>query len=154
MLEHKTNHKTILGKISELRTLSTPELLEKWRHLYDSEAPAISKPLLVRKLCYRIQELEYGSFSDKTKKLLKEHTEAYEKGKILRKKNMNVGKPVNGTRLTRIFNGEEHQVMVAPDGYEYKGQTYKSLSIIARKITGTRWSGPLFFGLKNKTGAA
>jgi len=148
MHAHTDNRKTILSKIAEIKTLSIMELKEKWLSLYDSEAPAISKPLLVKKLCYRIQELEYGAFSDKTKKLMKNHIDNHEKGKPLQKKAFVMNRPANGTRLTRIFGGEEHQVTVIPDGYEYKGQTYGNLSVIAREITGTRWSGPLFFGLK------
>ncbi len=150
MSQIKDKHKTVIAKISELQTLSTLELQEKWRFLYNTEVPAISKLLLIKKLAYRIQELEYGAFSDKTKKLLKDHTDCYAQGKTLRKKSLNISRIAIGTRLTRIFNGEEHQVTVVPDGYEYKEQIYKSLSIIAREITGTRWSGPVFFGVKNQ----
>ena len=147
VLEQQIDHKTITRQLIELRELSPIELQNKWRDLYDAEPPAISKSLLVKKLSYRIQELEYGVFSDKAKKLLKEHTEAYEQGNILNKKQDNA-MPVAGTKLTRIYDGEEHQVTVVRNGYEYKGQIYKSLSVIARRITGIRWSGPKFFGLK------
>lgn len=150
MLDKKSKDVSVLEKLTSLRRLSTPQLHEEWHSLYDSEPPPISKTLLVKKLAYRIQELEYGDFSDKAKKLLKEHTECYEKGINLNKKATNTDRPVNGTKLTRVFQGEEHQVAVVPDGYEYKGQIYKSLSIIARKITGSRWSGPVFFGLRQQ----
>jgi hypothetical protein len=64
-------------------------------------------------------------------------------------------KPIAGTRLIREWQGVEHAVTVRDDGYEYQGKPYKSLSSIARAITGTRWNGWVFFGLKNtRAGAA
>ena len=63
-------------------------------------------------------------------------------------------RPITGTRLIREFQGVEHTVTVLQDGYEYQGRPYQSLSAIARAITGTRWNGWVFFGLKNKRGSA
>ena len=62
-------------------------------------------------------------------------------------------RPVAGTRLIREYQGVEHCVTVLADGFEYQGRPYKSLSAVARAITGTRWNGPLFFGLRNSGGA-
>jgi hypothetical protein len=63
-------------------------------------------------------------------------------------------RPIAGTRLLRAYQGVEHTVTVLQDGYEWQGRPYKSLSAIARAITGTRWNGLVFFGLKNRRGAA
>ena len=62
-------------------------------------------------------------------------------------------RPITGTRLLRTYQGVEHAVTVMQDGYEWQGRPYKSLSAIARAITGTRWNGLVFFGLKNQRGA-
>jgi len=64
-----------------------------------------------------------------------------------------LARPLAGTRLIREWQGVEHCVTVRDDGYEYQGRPYKSLSAVARAITGTRWNGWLFFGLKNRQGA-
>jgi hypothetical protein len=74
-------------------------------------------------------------------------------GKVIRKA-VNADHLAAGTRLMREYQGEEHHVTVLNSGFEYRGKRYKSLSGIARAITGTQWSGPLFFGLKRKGGQA
>jgi hypothetical protein len=97
-------------------------------------------------LAYRIQELEHGGLSTKTRNRLRQLAKAFES-------NPECPMPIAirikpGTRLIRQWQGKTHEVTVAESSYEYRGARYSSLSEIARLITGTRWSGPLFFGLK------
>ena len=89
-----------------------------------------------------MQELEYGSLRKEAINLLVDYGSG-----VRKKRKRKAMKPVVGTRLMREYNGEEHFVTVLVKGYEYQDKTYKSLSAIARKITGTNWNGNLFFGL-------
>jgi len=98
-------------------------------------------------LAYKLQERVYGGLRPETKRRLRELASSFEKDP--KKASIRLAaltKP--GTRLIRQWDGETHQVTVCEHGFEYKGERYRSLSQIARLITGTRWSGPLFFGLK------
>jgi Protein of unknown function (DUF2924) len=107
------------------------------------------KPFLVKRLAYRLQELAYGGLSARAEAKLKELIEEEDrriKGKLLVRKS---DRPIVGTRLIRQWQGVEHTATVVADGYEYQGRPYKSVSAVARAITGTRWSGPLFWGLRN-----
>ena len=105
---------------------------------------------MVSRLAYRIQDLAYGGLSEETQAQLREIAEGHEQAS----KRSNKNGPVAGTRLVREWNGERHEVTVTRDGYEYRGRPYKSLSAVARTITGTRWNGPAFFGLRKQEKAA
>ena len=126
-----------------------PELKQLWRDLYDREPPPYNKPFLVKRLAYRVQELAYGGLSARAEakldRLIAEE-EARLNGKLPKNRR---DRPIAGTRMIREWQGVEHTVTVLADGFEYQGRHYKSLSAIARAITGTRWNGPLFWGLRN-----
>ena len=94
---------------------------------------------------WRIQEVKYGGLPDETRQQIKS---LQKKGKITSRARASSLPPI-GTMLVREHDDEEHKVMVLADGFEYRNCKYGSLSEIARKITGTRWSGPKFFGLKS-----
>jgi hypothetical protein len=96
-----------------------------------------------------LQEQAFGGLKPAYKRRLRQLAESFDRdsGRVAKAVSSSARiKP--GTRLIRQWDGQTHQVTVAEDGFEYKGERYKSLSEIARLITGTRWSGPLFFGLK------
>ena len=138
----------IPGQIARLRNLSRSELLDLWRKLYRKAAPpGIRREILVPFLTYRIQELAYGGLNPKALAELHRIAKAIEKNG---KSNDAFTRPriKTGTRLIRQWRGQTHEVYITESGYEYHGVGYRSLSEIARKITGTRWSGPAFFGLK------
>lgn len=123
------------------------------RDLYDREPPPYNKPFLIKRLAYRIQELAYGGLSARAEAKLRELIEEEDrrvKGKLPVRKG---DRPIAGTRLIREWQGVEHCATVLKDGFEYQGQKYKSLSAIARAVTGTRWNGPLWFGLRNHRSA-
>lgn len=136
-------------RLSSLPSLSKDELCRLWQELFKTiPSPRLRKPLLVRILSYRLQEQAFGSLS------LGSHRRLLEMAKKLKANpddSLSHGRRVKpGTRLIRQWNNRTHVVTVMKDSYEYGASTYKSLSEIARVITGTQWSGPLFFGLKDK----
>ena len=140
----------IARRIAELPSLSKAELLPIWQENFGQPTPPhLRKELMVPILSYRIQERTYGGLSPRARKKLQEIARSLETEQAARKKKLRCCfKP--GTRLVRSWQGVLHEVTVLDSGYEYNGKSYKSLSIIARKITSTRWSGPLFFGTKRK----
>jgi len=103
---------------------------------------------LIRILAYRIQEQAFGSLGANSRSRLRQLARTFEADPDAMVPSVPVIKP--GTRLVRQWQDQVHTVTVEEKGYEYKGCRYQSLSEIARLITGTRWSGPLFFGLKTQ----
>ncbi|MFA7587989.1 MAG: DUF2924 domain-containing protein [Novosphingobium sp.] len=144
----------IPARITALKTASTPELKKQWRALFNTEPPAFNRRFLETRLAYRIQELTYGGLKPDTVKRLEALGEQFDGGSPMTRRIRTDLKPITGTRLIREWQGVEHVVTVTRDGYEWQGRPYKSLSSVARGITGTRWSGWVFFGLKNHRRAA
>jgi hypothetical protein len=97
-------------------------------------------------LAYRLQEREYGGLSHTARTRLREIAASLRTEKVPARDSDSA--PGTGSKLIRSWQGEVHEVLATASGYEYRGKTYSSLSRIAREITGTRWSGPLFFGVK------
>jgi Protein of unknown function (DUF2924) len=136
-------------RLASLPDLSKPALCGLWQQLFKNEPPLkMRKELILRVIAYRLQEQEFGGLSDAQCRGLRQLASA-----LTANPNATVStRPLikSGTRLLRQWKDQVHVVEVAPEGYQYKGARYESLSEIARLITGTRWSGPLFFGLKSK----
>ena len=127
----------------------TPDLKQQWRELFDNESPPFNRRYLESRLAYRIQELAYGGLKPETVKRLEALSEQLD-GDDHKKSRIHADlKPIVGTRLIREWQGVEYLVTVTVDGFDWQGRPYKSLSAIARTITGTRWNGWIFFGLKN-----
>ena len=155
------NHQrtTILREIAKLDSLSTTDLQTKYQMLYGADPPKYKRSFLIKRIAYRIQELTYGGLDEDSKEALQNlldsqgfddrglKTSSPRKPKK-KARTTTTPRPVPGTRLTREYQGVIHEVIVGKDHFEYEGRPYKSLSVIARQITGTRWSGPVFFGLK------
>jgi hypothetical protein len=137
-----------------LKTTPTPDLKRQWRDLFETEPPPYNRRFLESRLAYRIQELAYGGLKPETLKRLRDLAEELDGGDSKRRHQPAKDRPIAGTRLIREYQGVEHCVTVRDDGYEYQGRPYQSLSAIARAITGTRWNGLLFFGLKNRQAAS
>lgn len=137
--------KTASRAVAELPALSRPELLKLWQELFGKPATAgIRRELLIPCLAYRLQESEYGRPTSEQQMELRHATQAFKRSPD--RGLANRIKP--GTRILREWREQMHEVLVTKRGYEYRGVCYKSLSIIARQITHTRWSGPAFFGLR------
>ncbi len=143
---------TIIARITALKSKPTPDLRLLWRDLFESEPPRQNRRFLESRLAYRIQELEYGGLKPATIKRLEALGEDLDGGKAEVRRKRADDRPIAGTRLIRDYQGVEHCVTVLADGFDYQGQPYKSLSAIARAITGTRWNGWVFFGLRHSGG--
>jgi hypothetical protein len=139
----------IPARLIALKAASTPDLKNQWRELFDTEPPAFNRRFLESRLAYRIQELAYGGLKPQTIERLEALGEQLAGGNMVVRRNRADDRPIIGTRLIREWQGVEHTVTVLADGYELQGRPYKSLSSVARAITGTRWNGWIFFGLKN-----
>ena len=142
---------TVLARLAALKTLPIPALKQQWRELFEGAPPPYNRRFLESRLAYRIQELAYGGLSPETIERLDTLADELE-GKGSKRRSSLKNRPIAGTRLIREWRGVEQCVTVRNDDFEYQGRPYKSLSAIARKITGTRWNGLIFFGLKNTRG--
>ena len=140
----------IPARLAALKTATTPELKAQWRELFDSEPPPFNRRYLESRLAYRIQELAYGGLKPETIRRLERLGEELDGGDRKKRSIRADTMPIAGTRLIREWQGVEQIVTVTADGFEWQGRPYKSLSAIARAITGTRWNGWVFFGLKNR----
>ena len=137
-----TDPEGIERRIGALAQLPIDELRAQWTELYRQSPPNLSRQLLVRSNAYRLQEQAFGGLKPATRKRLL----AIAAGADSLQTTAPPIKP--GTRLIRDWHGETHEVVVFDKGFHWRGGTYGSLSAIARKITGTRWNGHVFFGLK------
>jgi len=145
-------HDPIPARIAALKTTPTPALRKQWRELFGTMPPPFNRRYLESRLAYRIQELTYGGLKPQTLKRLAKLGDELDGGDRLKSRIRADIKPIVGTSLLREWQGIEHVVTVTVDGYEWQGRPYKSLSAIARAITGTRWNGWVFFGLKSYRG--
>ncbi len=134
-------------KLTALTDLDTTGLRREWRRFYRSHPPLhIRRDLLVLAIAWKLQEKVYGGLTAAQKCKLAGIAEDLRKNGDLSASPAIRLKP--GLRLVREWRGETHDVLVLEDGFEWNGERRRSLSAIAREITGTQWSGPRFFGLK------
>ncbi len=138
----------VLARLAALKGASTDDLKQQWRTLFGAEPPPYNRKYLESRLGYRIQELAYGGLKPETVARLEALGEQLDGGNIAVRRARADDKPVTGTRLIREYQGVEHSVTALADGFEWQGRPYQSLSAIARAITGTRWNGWTFFGIR------
>jgi hypothetical protein len=124
-------------------------LRAEWRRLYRAQPPRrVSRDLLMLGVAWKIQEQTYGGLGTATRRRVANLAETLERdGDVTRSRTARL-KP--GAKLIREWRGETHTVVVLEGGFEWRGRRWRSLSVIARKITGGHWSGPRFFGLKER----
>jgi len=139
--------RTVLQQIDELDRMSMADLRDRWKVLFGTDGGRFGRGYLIRRLAYRIQELAFGGLSREARRALKNIAD----GKAVQqdlpaRRRQQVGL-TTGTRLLREWHGQRHEVVVKEDGFLYDGKTYRSLTAVARAITGTAWSGNRFFGL-------
>lgn len=128
-------------ELAALAELDRTALLERWRRAFGRDAPPrLSRPLMEKAVAYEVQVKPFGGLSSRTRRALRAAAKADGTSAL---SNL----PSRGTRLIREWHGTVHEVEVLEDGYLWRGARHRSLSAIARAITGTRWSGPRFFGL-------
>jgi len=134
----------LAGELARLKSLSRLELMAEWKKVWGSEAPFnISQNLLLLAFAYRLQEQIYGGLKPHIKAKLRQIAGGHTKIQP-------VPQIKSGTRLLREWRGSTHEVLVLGDGVQYRGEKYRSLSEVAKVITGSKWSGPVFFGLRPK----
>jgi hypothetical protein len=140
------------ARIAGLGSWSWPDLTKEWRRLYGTNPLVINRRFVEKRIAYRWQEIEFektdpGLLARNKRRI----DELIATGQL--KRQPVGGVPVPGTVLIRVYDGVEHRVLVLATGeFEYAGKRYPSLSMVARIITGTRWSGPAFFGLRKAGG--
>jgi hypothetical protein len=143
----------VLGRLAALQTAPTAELKEQWRTLFGKEPPPWNRAYIQSRLAYRIQELAYGGLKPETRARLEALGEQLDGGNVVLRRIRADSRPMPGTRLLREYDGVQHVVTVRQDDFEFEGRPYRSLSAIARHITGTRWNGWTFFGLRARDNA-
>jgi hypothetical protein len=143
---------TVEAELDRLPTTPIADLRKRYRELFRAEPPkAFGPDLLRRSIAHRIQEQAYGGLPASKRRLLDKLVKA-----AIAKPNGRLELPRRikpGSELVRTWKGQTHRVTVMADGYTFNGQRYASLSEIAKQITGTKWNGPRFFGLRTRVGA-
>ena len=133
--------------IGRLPRAGRDELRKLWLENFGRPAaPSLRRELMLPVLAYRIQERVYGGLDAESEGRLKEVIASQTQKPVRQAEKRQSFKP--GTRILREWKGQTHEVLVTSSGFEYKGATFKTLSPIAKRITGTHWSGPAFFGTK------
>jgi hypothetical protein len=142
----------IEANLTALAVLTTADLQIEWRELYRATPPTrLSRNLLIRGVAYKIQEQAHGGLSLRTKRLLRSLAQgSKEQGRSGAAPAAPAISLKSGTKLVREWRGLVHTVTVLAHGFEYRGARYRSLTQITKVITGTHWSGPVFFGLRNR----
>ena len=142
---------SVKQQLESLPMLTKTKLVRLSQQLFKvAPSPKIRRPLLIRFLAHRMQEQAFGSINAAAETRIRRLGGALTSNP--HSKVSSIPQLRTGTRLVREWQDQIHLVNVEAKGYEYRGGRYKSLSEIARQITGTRWSGPLFFGIKSKAG--
>ena len=149
---HNQDLAEVDGEIARLVERSTQELRRAWRTLYHTGPPlGLSRDLIIRELADKLQQRAHGGPSRALQRRLRMLAGEFEK----RAGSFDPGGvPKTGTSLVRRWRGHTHTVLVYEDGFEYDGQRYRSLTVIAERITGAHWSGPRFFGLNKQARAS
>jgi hypothetical protein len=134
-------------EIERLQMLDVPALRQRWKALFGaSPSPHLGKVFMMRAIAYRLQEKVFGGLKPSTQRILDRVCLDSAKRTIAPRKLASAG-----TVLIREWHGVRHRVTVLDNDVLYRGHRYQSLSEVAKLITGTHWSGPMFFGLKNRT---
>jgi DUF2924 family protein len=150
MARDNSERDRLSGEIAALRSESTLQLRQHWKALYETEPPRrASRDLVTCAIAYRLQERAFGGLSASTRRLLERVAD--DTGARRRAQIACIRKLHAGAILLREWGGVQHQVIMLESGVLFRGKQYRSLSEVARLITGSRWSGPLFFGLKKRS---
>jgi hypothetical protein len=140
--------RSVIAQIAGLSAMPMEKLRALWKELHGTEAPHHIRGFLEKRIACRLQEAEYRKQDPVLLNRNERRIDALVQTGRVAKRDEDF-KPLPGTVLSRVYLDEEHRVTVRADGqYEYRGRVLRSLSMVAREITGTQWSGPLFFGLK------
>jgi len=148
---HNQDLAKVDGEIARLVDRSTQELRRAWRTLYHTVPPlGLSRDLIIRGLADKLQQRAHGGPSRALQRRLRTLAAEFEKGARSFDPDIVVK---TGATLVRQWRGHTHTVLAREDGFEYEGECYRSLTVIAEQITGAHWSGPRFFGLTKRARA-
>ncbi len=141
-----TTDEAVSARLQALEQMDYAALRAEWRRFYRAPPPKrVARDLLMLGVAWKIQEQAYGGLGAATKRRLAELAKVMERdGDVTRNR---VARLKPGAKLVREWRGRTHTVVVTEDGFEWRGSRWRSLSAIAREITGAHWSGPRFFGL-------
>ncbi|TKW61730.1 MAG: DUF2924 domain-containing protein [Blastochloris viridis] len=132
-------------QISRLPTMSVRDLREAWKEAFQEDVPVKqNREFMIQRIAHQLQVRKYGGLDDQSQQRLKAYVDEAER---LNKREDGINRPLPGTILVRLYKGEEHRVQVLHRGFEYRQVQYRSLSDVAKTITGNHCSGPMFFGL-------
>ena len=137
----------VIKQVVALQNLKTAELEKMWKRFYNHLPEVASRQHMTAKIAYKLQELAYGGVDEVTENKIKACAKKVQTpiDKIKKAKKY---KPMIGSKIIKDYNGTLIEVLVVQDGFAYNGEVFKSLSAIAKKITGTNWNGLRFFGVK------
>ncbi len=144
---------SVLRQLTALQDMDREALEEKWLDLYGSEPPRFRLSFMRRRLAYRIQELFHGGLAPSVQEKFQELAANDPMASQLTRPHPitnNEGKILPGTRFIREWNGNTYEAIALEKGFEYNGKPYRSLTAIATEITGTKWNGHIWWGLKNR----
>jgi len=144
---------TVATRLQALEQMDYAALRHEWRRLYRAQPPKrVARDLLMLGVAWKIQERAFGGLGAATKRRLADLSRTMERDGDVTRNRVACLKP--GARLVREWRGETNTVIVREEGFEWKGRTWRSLSVIAREITGVHWSGPRFFGIRDNAKSA
>ena len=138
-MQNQSTENSVRRQLLALAQMDKEELISKWQDLFGTNPPEYGTLFMRKRLAHRIQELFYGGLPDMLKTQMLSQ-------KKLQKRNAGILKP--GNRTVREWHGEKHEVIIRNNGVEYQGVIYRSLTAVAKKITGGHWNGRHFFGVK------
>ena len=151
----------ISKEVAAMKRMTVDQLRERYAEVFGERTGGRSKPWLIKRIAWRMQANEEGDLSERARRraaeLANDSDLRMTPPKTTKKK---AAKPAAerddglmvGSTITRIYKGEKIEVLVLADGFEYEGEVYKSLSAVAKAVTGSHWSGRRFFGLQQKAG--
>ena len=138
-MQNQSTENSVRRQLLALAQMDKEELISKWQDLFGTTPPEYGTLFMRKRLAHRIQELFYGGLPDMLKTQMLSQ-------KKLQKRNAGILQP--GNRIVREWHGEKHEVIIRNNGVEYQGVIYRSLTAVAKKITGGHWNGRHFFGVK------
>ena len=137
-MQNQSTENSVRRQLLALAQMDKEELISKWQDLFGTTPPEYGTLFMRKRLAHRIQELFYGELPDMLKTQMMSQ-------KKLQKRNAGILK--TGNRIVREWHGEKHEVIIRNNGVEYQGVIYRSLTAVAKKITGGHWNGRHFFGV-------
>jgi hypothetical protein len=144
----RSDQRFLKTEIARLRNLDLETLRNRWRTVFRRRTPRhLPRHLLLRMLAYQLQADQFGDLDDSVRRLLE--GSPIEAAKGIAKRNRSATNLGPGTRLVREWSGKLYRITVLPGGFSWNGKVYPNLSKVAFAITGTRWNGPRFFGLRD-----